>query len=138
MGQNHPSMMAARVCCSLLALAAGSSATAPMPPGFGWGTLPTHWFSANVSSQISAEAAERIAARHSLVIFNGQSHAYKAAPFGKGSEGKMIEGGRMIRAAAGRLGTLPLQASSPQFLLGSTTYTFSSSVFICTTILVHE
>jgi hypothetical protein len=95
-------MAAARVCCSLLALAAGSSAT--MPPGFGWGTLPTHWFSANVSSQISAEAAERIAARHSLVIFNGQSHAYKAAPFGKGSEGKMVEGGRMIRAAAGRLG----------------------------------
>lgn len=59
-------------------------------PGFSWETLPVHWFSSNATSQLSAEAAERIASRHSLAIINGQSHAYWEAPSGRGAEGKMM------------------------------------------------
>jgi hypothetical protein len=85
-------------------LPTADAAAAVIPPGYSWDTLPVHWFSANATGQLDAAAAARIAARHSLVIFNGQSHAYQAPPCGKGSEGKMIEGGRLIRQAADRLG----------------------------------
>ncbi len=99
----------------------------PLPRGFSWDTLPVHWFSANASSQLSAEAAARIASRHSLVIFNGQSHAYQAAPFGKNSEGKMIAGGEMIRTAADKL-AIPRPSVVAYFnsVVGWTAYNFET------------
>ena len=86
--------------------ALGSVSIDPKPPGFSWNTIPVHWFSSNSTSQLSAAAAERIASRHSLVIINGQSHAYHADPRGRGSENKMIVAGKVIKEAAGRLGIL--------------------------------
>lgn len=123
-----------QVALSLLAASALSAAGAgvaarasPMPAGYSWATLPVHWFSANATSQLSPEAAARIAARHSLVIFNGQSHAYQAAPFGKNSEGKMIAGGKMIRAAADKLG-IPRPSVLAYFnsIVGWTAYDFET------------
>ena len=67
-------------------LPTADAVAAVMPPGYSWDTLPVHWFSANATGQLDAAAAARIAARHSLVIFNGQSHAYQAPPYGKGSD----------------------------------------------------
>ena len=88
----------------LFLFALGSVSIDPRPSGFSWNTLPVHWFSSNSTSQLSAAAAERIASRHSLVIINGQSHAYHADPGGRGSENKMIIAGKVIKEAAGRLG----------------------------------
>ena len=81
-----------------------SATVSPMPPGFSWDTLPVHWFSSNATHQLGAQAAQRIARRHSLVIINGQSHAYFAKPSGRGSEAKMVEAGRRIKKAASELG----------------------------------
>ena len=74
-----------------------AATVAPMPAGFSWDTLPVHWFSSNATHQLSEAAAKRIAQRHSLVIINGQSHAYHATPAGRGSEGKMVEAGPLIK-----------------------------------------
>jgi hypothetical protein len=118
---------------------ANGAAGATMPPGFSWDTLPVHWFSANATSQLSPTAAARIATRHSLVIFNGQSHAYQAPPFGKNSEGKMIAGGEMIRAAADKLG-IPRPSVLAYFnsVVGWTAYDFVTWMAENKTRMLHD
>eukprot|EP01051_Picozoa_sp_SAG22_P012871 SAG22_NODE_1379_length_4547_cov_8.497752_5_plen_596_part_00 len=110
-----------------------------MPPGFSWETLPVHWFSANATSQLSPEAAARIAARHSLVIFNGQSHAYQAAPYGKHAEAKMVAGGELVRAAADRLGIRrPSLLAYFNSVVGWTAYDFQSWMAQNQTRMLHD
>jgi hypothetical protein len=117
--------------CTVSVAGAGTlvarAASPLLPAGFSWDTLPVHWFSANATSQLSEEAAVRIASRHSLVIFNGQSHAYQADPFGKNSEGKMVAGGEMIRAAADKL-AIPRPSVLAYFnsVVGWTAYDFET------------
>ena len=78
---------------------------APLYPlGWSWDTLPVHWFSGNVTSQLSDAAAEQIASRHSLAIINGQGHAYFAGALGAHAEEKMAEAGQLLKAASARLG----------------------------------
>lgn len=131
---NHPvltqSSLVGKIDCmhhSARSLSSIDRVAPPLPRGFSWDTLPVHWFSANASSQLSADAAARIASRHSLVIFNGQSHAYQAAPFGKNSEGKMVAGGEMIRAAADKMG-IPRPSVVAYFnsVVGWTAYNFQT------------
>lgn len=106
--------MANVFCVLLLLLLACSSSfssiigASTMPAGFSWDTLPVHWFSGNATSQLSTEAATRIASRHSLAIINGQSHAYWAAPAETGAEEKMAEAGRLLKVASATLNRPPI------------------------------
>ena len=87
---------------------AGRGAAAHAPAGFSWDTLPMHWFSSNATSQLSTADATHIASRHSLAIISGQSHAYWAFPAETGAEAKMVEAGRLLKAASAALGRPPI------------------------------
>ena len=111
---------------------ANGAAGATMPPGFSWDTLPVHWFSANATHQLSQSAAQRIAARHSLAIINGQGHAYWQPPVGSGAEGKMIEAGRILKQASADWGR-PSIAVLAYFnsVLDWTAYDFHTWMQVC-------
>jgi hypothetical protein len=82
-----------------------TDASRTYPPGYSWETLPVHWFSSNSTSQLSPDAATRIASRHSLAIINGQGHAYFEAPIGQGAEVKMVAAARRLKWASHRMGS---------------------------------
>ena len=98
-------MLLKRVMLLAVILMGTTNASRTSPPGYSWATLPVHWFSSNSTSQLSPDAATRIASRHSLAIISGQGHAYFEAPIGQGAEGKMVAAARRLKWASHRMGS---------------------------------